>query len=99
MMRGIVYGFIGVGISFFLAGAFLGPVQAETCNRLVAIVNDDIITLYEVHKKMKEITGYDALEIKAKSQIKYEEIRKAILEKLIDKKITNEKIREFKIEV
>ena len=30
------------------------PNWAETVNRVVAIVNEDVITLYELHKKIKE---------------------------------------------
>jgi peptidyl-prolyl cis-trans isomerase SurA len=99
MMRRIICGLMGVGMLFSLAGAFFETVQAEICNRLVAIVNDDVITLHEIHKKIKELTGYDAIEIKEKSQIKYEKLRKEVLENLIDKRIANEKINELKIDV
>lgn len=90
----IVFGFFMLTIL-----VFSGNVEAEICNRLVAIVNNDIITLHELHKKMKEITGYDADKIKENSQVTYEKMRTKVLEKLIETKITNKKIEELNIEI
>ena len=36
---------------------------AEICNRVVAIVNDDVITLYELNQKMKELTGAEPISV------------------------------------
>ena len=43
---------LGIILAFLWVGPSIGAV---TLNRVVAVVNDDIITLHELNKKMKEI--------------------------------------------
>jgi len=74
-------------------------VLAEICNRVVAQVNNDVITLYELDNKIKELTGYDSGELKMKDEKKYIETRRKVLDLLVDEKIAFEKIREMGIEV
>jgi peptidyl-prolyl cis-trans isomerase SurA len=72
---------------------------AEVCNRVVAVVNNDVITLYELNNRMKEMTGATPDELKVKSEATYREAQQKILEMLIDEKIAQAKIKELKIQV
>lgn len=72
---------------------------AEVCNRVVAVVNNEVITLYELNNRMKEMTGVTPDELKLKSEATYLDTRKKILELLIDEKIAQAKIKELKIQV
>ena len=74
-------------------------VLAEICNRVVAQVNNDVVTLYALDNKIKELTGYDSGELKMKNEKKYIETRRKVLDLLVDEKIAFEKIREMGIEV
>jgi peptidyl-prolyl cis-trans isomerase SurA len=89
-------------ISTFCAVILLGStsrVSAEITNRLVAFVNDEVITLYELEKKMGEMTGKKPKDIRVQDEQQYSEIRHEILEDLINEKITQAKIAELGIKV
>ena len=58
-------------------------------------MNNDVITLYELDNKIKELTGYDSGELKMKDEKKYIETRRKVLDLLVDEKIAFEKIREM----
>lgn len=73
--------------------------SAEICNRVVAQVNNDVITLYELNKKIKELTGFDPRDLRMKDEKRFLEIRQKTIDLLVDEKITNEKIRELGIQV
>ena len=91
-----------MGIILFIAltGALsLQPARGETLNRVVAIVNDDIITLHELNRKIKELTGMAAVDLKGRNEEQYYETRRQVLELLIDDKITQSKIQEMGIQV
>ena len=85
----------------FLGGnAFLqGKAHGEIYNRVVAIVNADVVTLYELNTRMSEMTGMTPEALKRKSESDYVEARRKILERLIEEKIAREKIKEMKITV
>ncbi|HPJ66953.1 MAG TPA: SurA N-terminal domain-containing protein [Desulfobacteraceae bacterium] len=70
---------------------------AEICNRIVAIVNDDMVTLYELNSKISEITGIDPSELQHRNERMYIETRQKALDLLIDQKLTEKKIRELGI--
>ncbi len=79
---------------------WLNPVlAAEVCNRVVAVVNNEVITLYELNNRMKEMTGVTPDELKLKSEAMYLDARKKILELLIDERIAQAKIKELRIQV
>lgn len=78
---------------------FVSPVPAETQNRVVAIVNNEVITLYELNGKIRELTGFSPRELKERSEDMYIETRRKVLNDLIDQKIALEKIRELEITV
>lgn len=71
----------------------------EIYNRVVAIVNADVVTLYELDMRMKELTGMTPEALKRKSEGQYLDTRRKILERLIEEKIAIEKIQELEIKV
>ena len=74
-------------------------VSAETLNRVVAIVNDEVITLHELNQKIKEMTGSKPEDLSVMDQNRYLETRRTILELIINERITQEKVRELGIKV
>ena len=78
---------------------FARAVPAEICNRIVAIVNDDVITLYELNKKMRELLGMDPRVLKEKNNNQYFKVRNQVLDLLINEKIAQKKIEELGIKV
>jgi peptidyl-prolyl cis-trans isomerase SurA len=72
---------------------------AETCNRVVAIVNNDVITQLELEKKIKEMTGFSVEDLKRKDGPRFGETQRRVLELLIDERIAEEKIKELNIVV
>lgn len=91
-------------ITIFLFSAFIGGISpqhgsADIFNRVVAIVNDDVITLHELNQKMKQMTGSTADDLKDQDEKTYLETRRKVLELMIDEKCAQEKIRELGIKV
>jgi peptidyl-prolyl cis-trans isomerase SurA len=86
-------------ISFGSQMAHFSQARAETCNRVVAIVNKDLVTLYELTNKIKEMTGFEPSELRLQDEKKYLEARRHILDLLIDEKLTMGKIQELGIQV
>ena len=72
---------------------------AEIYNRVVAVVNDEVITLYELNKRIEEITGFTAENMRAEDEKGFLETRRRILELLIDERIAREKIHELGIQI
>lgn len=72
---------------------------AEVCNRVVAVVNDEVITLYELNKKIKEVTGLAPLDLRQESEDAFLDARRKILNLLIDEKISDNKSKELGIVV
>src|SRR6185369_16641047 len=83
-----------------LAGLLLVPASgfAKVINAIAAIVNDDIITLYDVNREaqlaIREAEKKSALDDAARSQI-----RSTVLDRLVDKKLVEQKIKELNIKV
>ncbi len=78
---------------------FFSPVSAEIQNRVVAIVNNQLVTLFELNGKIRELTGLSSRELKERSEDMYIETRRKVLNDLIDQKIALEKIKELEIKV
>jgi len=94
--------FRAIGAFFLVALVFLfSPqrVSSEVFNRVVAIVNDDLITLYELNQRIREMTGLTAEDLRDKDERRYLEARKQILELMIDEKCAEEKVRELGIKI
>jgi len=86
--------FIGVAALSFV---YWHTVYAEVSNRVVAIVNNEVITLYELNSKIRELTGLEPRDLEIKDKKGYLETRRKVLDILIEQKIANEKIRELGI--
>ena len=97
-MNAIKLFFVPLFLIMFMAIYNL-PVSAEICNRIVAAVNEEIITLYELNGRIKELTGSEPLELKKKDKAGFIEARRNVLDLLIDEKISHDKIVELGIEV
>jgi peptidyl-prolyl cis-trans isomerase SurA len=73
----------------------------EVVDRIVAVVNDDIITFREVQEEMRpyleriKAVGYDP---EVEQQMIYR-VRKDIVKKLVDQKITDQEIKRYRISV
>lgn len=78
---------------------FHSSVSGEISNRVVAIVNDEVVTLYELNTMMQALTGTPYEQLKNRSEEIYLKTRQKVLDDLIDQKIGLEKIKELKIEV
>ena len=72
---------------------------AEISNRVVAIVKDDIITLYELNNRIKERTGQTSEEMKEMNEEYFIEKRQEILDDMITEKLAQEKILELELQV
>ena len=79
--------------------SFPGRSIAETSNRVVAQVNNEVITLYELNNKIEEMTGQKSEDIKAQDEDMYLKTRRDILELMINEKIAQEKVEELGIQV
>lgn len=88
-----------------LSGALLtSDVQADSpvvVDRIVAVVNDEIITLYDLNKELKpyeeniKALGYDT----DKTRETLFKLRSDLLSKLIDRKLTDQQIKKNNIDV
>lgn len=90
---------IGLCLAVLMTGVGVPAAESQTTNRVVAVVNDDVITLHELHKTMKEMTGVEPSVLMERNQQQYHETRKQVLERLIETRIALDKIREIGIEV
>lgn len=74
------------------------PVSGKLLNAIVAVVNDDIITLFEVNREalpaIRESEKKSPLDDAGRSRI-----RRAALDSLVEKKLVEQKIRELNIRV
>ncbi|SPD73959.1 SurA N-terminal domain protein [uncultured Desulfobacterium sp.] len=77
---------------------FCTPASAEICNRVVAIVNNEVITLYELNGKIRELSGVEPSVLEAQNKEGYIDARRKVLDLLIDEKIASDKVRELGIE-
>jgi len=76
-----------------------GYLLAEITNRIVATVNSNIITLYELNTSIKSLTGLSAKDLQLRNEKKFYEIRRAILDNLVNEKITEQQIIKLGIKV
>ena len=90
--------FFLLNVSTLLILSYCLPVSAKICNRIVAAVNNEIITLYELNGRIIEITGTDPSELEHIDKTGFIETRRNVLDLLIDEKITHDKIMELGME-
>lgn len=89
-------------ISLSLIVNLLMPItgmSAETSNRVVALVQDDVITLHELNNKIEEITGQTREEIRAGGEEYYTEVSDKVLDLMIDEMLAKNKIKELELEI
>lgn len=99
MIRRVSLGVLCFSVLILGQGLLGGSAHGETCNRLVAVVNEDVITLHELDKKIKVLTGVDAEKIRQKNQLEYQKIQKKVLDRLINERIAQKRIDELQIEI
>lgn len=73
--------------------------SGEVVNRIAAVVNDSVITLYELNSSLKEVTGLDPEKLRAMDEDRYLRSCRRVLDRLINERIAREKIKELGIEV
>ena len=73
--------------------------RAEITNRIVARVNSDIITLHELNAAIKDLLGASAGDLRKKNEARFYEVRKAVLDNLINEKIAEQEIVKLGITV
>ncbi len=91
-----------ISLILFFAGIILlfhSSVSGKITNRVVAIVNDELVTLYELNTMMQLLTGIPSEQLKSKSEDVYFKTRQKVLDDLINQKIVFEKVKELEIEV
>lgn len=76
-----------------------GRLSAEVTNRIIAKVNGDIITLHELKASIKRLTGFNEESLKLRDKENYHEVRRTVLDNLINEKITEQQIAALGIEV
>ncbi|MFO7985901.1 MAG: peptidylprolyl isomerase [Desulfatiglandaceae bacterium] len=87
-------------LSLFLVPALpWHPAGAEIRNRVVAIVNDDVVTLHELNERLQQLTGIPPDEFRQQSEDQYLDARRRVLDMLINEKIAHEKVKELDIKV
>lgn len=93
-----VFAVLAVCTVFIAAGGTQG---AEVVDRIVAVVNDDILTLYELNQALQpyaeniEALGYSA---ERKRETLYQ-FRQKLMNELIDRKLTEQEVKRFNITV
>jgi len=88
--------------TLILMGLIIPPaLSAETLDRIVAVVDSDIITLVQLNKETekyrKNIESYENSEIKKKALM--DELNKKMLESLIDQSLTQQEAKKYNIDV
>jgi peptidyl-prolyl cis-trans isomerase SurA len=80
---------------------FFAPLRApaEIFDRMVAIVNNDIITLHELNAKMRAMTGRNPADLKNEDDQKYVNTRQKVLDMLINERIASQKASELNIKI
>ncbi|MBW1786450.1 MAG: peptidylprolyl isomerase [Deltaproteobacteria bacterium] len=92
-------------ISFFLFIVFGcaaipgGPAAGEVRNRIVAIVNDDLATLYELNAQIRMMTRKEPDEMRRQNEEEFMKVRRRVLDLLIEEKLTKQKVEELGISV
>ena len=81
-------------VTFFLVAPDL---FAENNNRVVAFVNDDLITLYELNNKIEELTGKTCKELQSENEQEFFLLREKILDRMVTDKLAWQKIKELEL--
>ncbi len=91
--------FVFISMTIFLGLHGHMSLAAELCNRIVAVVNNEIITLHGLNSKIRQMTGSDPDDLRTQDDKKFMELRLKILDVMVDEKIANSKARELGIKI
>ena len=95
MTKWLLYSFILIGLSLCTT------LSAETVDRIVAIVNSDIITFAQLNKETdryrKNIESSENSDVKKKALI--DELNTKMIESLIDQSLTQQEAKKYNIEI
>jgi peptidyl-prolyl cis-trans isomerase SurA len=88
-------------VSLMLLSAMIAPCRAsaETQNRIVAVVNSDVITLYELDNRIRAMTAKSSEELRRLDEEQYIKTRRQVLNLLVDEKLTQEKVAALGVRV
>jgi peptidyl-prolyl cis-trans isomerase SurA len=88
-----------LGLVLTLFGLHRGYLHAGVVNRIVATVNGDIITLHELNASIKKLTGAEPRGLQVSGTGKFNELRRAVLNTMINDKIAQQQIAKLEIKV
>ena len=71
------------------------PSFAQNTNRVVAFVNEDLITLHELNNKLLSVTGLTDEKLRLEAGEDYFKLREEILDMIIDEKLIKAKLQEL----
>jgi len=77
----------------------LGHVCAEVTNRIVASVNNDVITLWELNASIKRLTGLTPKDLQRRNEKEFYELRRTLLHEMINEKIAQQQIAKLQLTV
>ncbi len=88
-------------IGVALTGCFLGTARADLVDRILVVVNDDVILLSEFDKAMSTVrTSYEKRGVSPLEQQRLlDEQRPKVLEKMIRDKLTDQQVERHKLEI
>jgi len=102
IITNLVFGFLGSLLIYTFSFAIIDRAEsAEVIDRIVAVVNDDIITHFELQRSLRPyVEKIDGLGYtpEKKHQMLFK-VREEILNKLVDEKIEDQEIKHHKITV
>ena len=81
-----------------LLGALASPVTAKTLSRIAAVVNDQIITTYQLEKTLSQALAQNPNSNQMTAG-QFDQLRSQVLEKLINDKLLEQRIKELGLEV
>jgi peptidyl-prolyl cis-trans isomerase SurA len=82
-----------------ILGGFISGARAKISNRVVAVVNDEVITIYELHQKIREATGLNPIEVRSRDEERYRETAESVLDALVNERIARQEIEKLGIDI
>lgn len=96
-----ITGLVGFLLAFIMTSVFPGPARCELVDRIVAIVNDDIILQSDMEKAMTPLreqlrqNGYSTVQ----QNLALADQQPYILEQLITETLTDQQVKRFQVEI
>ncbi len=92
---------LAISLGVCLVSGFWSPLHAELVDRILAFVNDDIVTLYELNKSIKPYEArIRSLDYPPENERKMlSKIREDVLNQLIDEKLADQEIKQLNLSV